>query len=661
MQKILSFCFLLLIYPVFLEAQAPHFTYTANTGDSYSIVIDEVSFHGAPLQNGDEIGVFTPAGLCVGASVWTGTAPLALTAWADDAQTQVIDGYTTGEAMSFRIWQTATQSESEATPHFKKGHSHFGDGAYCVVSLFVFQSTQGEIIVTTTADTGKGSLRWALEKANSTIGKDTIVFHIPETDVHFDTSSGVWTISPQSALPTLTDSNLVLDGSSQQIFVGEDMNPEGPEIEIDGHKAGNCQGFYLSAPGIEILELIVNRFQKDGIMVSSVRGGRVAGCYIGVSSDGLEPAPNGRVGVFLNGTREFEISQMDSIPTIVSGNKLHGIYLSGASKNRVSGSIVGLNRTKTDTIGNAYEGIYIVSGDSNRIVKNVIGGNKMSNGIQVSEGIHNTISANIIGWNPDRPDRILGNSGSGIVVTASDNLISENSIAFNHVYGVSIVGEKALRNTITHNLIFRNGWGGINTEQGGNRELATPVLTEVTRNSVSGTASPQTKVELFADKANQGSIFLGTITADTAGTFHWSGDPLPTNFFCTATATDSAGNTSEFSEAMKISTAVKESAAQKPPAAFSLSQNYPNPFNPDTRIHFTLSATVEQPVRVQLCIYNLRGELVRRLVNEEKRAGSYWVHWNGLNDVGRRVATGVYLYRLTTPSATSTKKMILVK
>jgi len=114
-----------------------HFFFTANTGESYSVVIDNATLDGAQLTNGDEIGVFTPAGLCVGASVWDGTLPLPLTAWADDSQTNDVDGYLSGEKMSFRIWDASagTTDEYPATPTYSAGNGNFGNGAFARVSL----------------------------------------------------------------------------------------------------------------------------------------------------------------------------------------------------------------------------------------------------------------------------------------------------------------------------------------------------------------------------------------------------------------------------------------------------------------------------------------------------------------------------------------------
>ncbi|GAB4372740.1 MAG: hypothetical protein Kow0042_16230 [Calditrichia bacterium] len=93
------------------------------------------------------------------------------------------------------------------------------------------------------------------------------------------------------------------------------------------------------------------------------------------------------------------------------------------------------------------------------------------------------------------------------------------------------------------------------------------------------------------------------------------------------------------------------------PTAFSLEQNYPNPFNPVTTIRYQLSTAS----LVELTIYNLNGQKVRTLVNERKPAGNYQIQWDGRDDSGRQVASGVYLYRIRAGAFSQTKKMILMK
>jgi len=93
------------------------------------------------------------------------------------------------------------------------------------------------------------------------------------------------------------------------------------------------------------------------------------------------------------------------------------------------------------------------------------------------------------------------------------------------------------------------------------------------------------------------------------------------------------------------------------PASLTLSQNTPNPFNPSTTITFG----VARSGLAKLAIYNTYGHLVRTLVDGEMPAGFHTVVWNGLDAQGRPAASGVYLYRLTSPEGMSARRMVLVR
>jgi len=85
--------------------------------------------------------------------------------------------------------------------------------------------------------------------------------------------------------------------------------------------------------------------------------------------------------------------------------------------------------------------------------------------------------------------------------------------------------------------------------------------------------------------------------------------------------------------------------------------NFPNPFNPETSISFNL----KKDSKVSLKIFNIKGQLIRTLINEQLSASPYSVVWNGKNDNGNHVSTGVYLYRLQADTKLSVKKCILLK
>ena len=95
------------------------------------------------------------------------------------------------------------------------------------------------------------------------------------------------------------------------------------------------------------------------------------------------------------------------------------------------------------------------------------------------------------------------------------------------------------------------------------------------------------------------------------------------------------------------------------PKAFFLAQNSPNPFNPATMISFNLPEGASE--QVSLKVFDLRGRLVRTLVDGAGEAGTYSVFWDGRDHAGRRVSSGVYLYRMQAGEFIQTRKMVLLK
>ncbi|MBD3402218.1 T9SS type A sorting domain-containing protein [candidate division GN15 bacterium] len=93
------------------------------------------------------------------------------------------------------------------------------------------------------------------------------------------------------------------------------------------------------------------------------------------------------------------------------------------------------------------------------------------------------------------------------------------------------------------------------------------------------------------------------------------------------------------------------------PGTFALAQNYPNPFNPTTTISFSLP----EQAQVTLCVFNVLGQEVRRLIDATLPAGEHQVEWRARDDRGRELSSGVYLYRLEAGGFSDVKKMLLVR
>ena len=93
------------------------------------------------------------------------------------------------------------------------------------------------------------------------------------------------------------------------------------------------------------------------------------------------------------------------------------------------------------------------------------------------------------------------------------------------------------------------------------------------------------------------------------------------------------------------------------PNQFVLNQNYPNPFNPTTEIAFSMDKAAD----VSLTIYNVLGQKVRVLENASLEAGTHTYKWDGSDELGQSVSTGVYMYTLSDGAKSFTKKMALMK
>lgn len=529
---------------------------------------------------------------------------------------------------------------------------------YLTFAILYSCSFAEEYLVTNTSDNGTGSLRAAISMANANPGPDEIYFQIPKSDQHYNAVTGVWTIQPMTQLDIISDSSLTINGMSQRDFIGEDTNPYGPEIELDGSQAPNINGFFLNSNNIKIIHLIINRFSDTGIVLKGAERCQIAGCYIGVNYNAMESAGN-LFGIGMNDSSKHNmIVPLDTLPNIISGNPYGGIgIMQASSHNMIMANYIGLNRTGSDTLSNGITGgsggIYISDqSDHNEVVENFICGN--SNGIIIWESNENALVNNCIGTNRNWTVQ-LGNIKTGInintdVDSARKNLIMENTIGYNGMYGIVVWGSLAVKNTITRNLISENAQDGICLAENSNNNVTAPALTGFTSGEVQGTAAPMSTVEFFSDPWNEGRLFLGSAESDASGlfTFHVPDIPLYNNI--TATATDPDGNTSIFSQPILTGTDVQNVSIT--PVQFNLEPNFPNPFNPKTTIHFT----IPKDGHTTLSIYNLKGQWIETLIDKVLSVGEHTIVWEPED-----LTSGVYLCQLRSSGFQDTGKFIFQK
>ncbi|MCK4775443.1 MAG: T9SS type A sorting domain-containing protein, partial [Candidatus Krumholzibacteria bacterium] len=132
--------------------------------------------------------------------------------------------------------------------------------------------------------------------------------------------------------------------------------------------------------------------------------------------------------------------------------------------------------------------------------------------------------------------------------------------------------------------------------------------------------------------------------------WRWDG-----GFYYKVCATDVHENVSDYT---LLEPATITGVPDTTPSAFNaLGQNTPNPFNPTTSIRYSLEAATD----ARLAIYDTRGRLVRTLLNGPKTKGGHTAIWDGKDNSGQRVASGVYFYRLEAASFTQTRKMVFIK
>ncbi|MBC8264078.1 MAG: CSLREA domain-containing protein [Anaerolineales bacterium] len=416
-------------------------------------------------------------------------------------------------------------------------------------------------VVNTTDDASDGlcdnthcSLREAMLAANSSPRPNTIVFDIAGCE-------GVCTIRPASPLPALTDAATIIDGATQTVNRG-DANPVGPEIEIDGTKAGIAAGFRIESANNIIKGLVINRFVAQGIAVSGngAFGNVISGNYIGTDAAGASALGNGREGIQIaGGAHDNTIGgTTPEERNVISGNSLNGIEVNGGHDNLVIGNYIGADASGVAALANGRSGVFI----SLRAQGNVVGGTESGEGnvisgnssmgvyIYASGTVSNTIAGNYIGADATGT-AALGNQQSGVYIGepiggAQANTIGpSNVVAHNGGSGIVVDGPDTTGNRITENSITDNANLGIYNLNGGNAELAPPTITSATENSITGTACSSCTVEIFSDPGDEGQTYEGATIANGDGDFTWIGSVVGP--YVKTTQTDGAGNTSEFS------------------------------------------------------------------------------------------------------------------
>ena len=318
-----------------------------------------------------------------------------------------------------------------------------------------------DIEVTSTADSGPGSLRQAIIDSNQKSGTQNIVFDLPADSI----------IQVTSGLPAITDT-IIIDGTQHPDYV------ESPVIAVQPvAENGPTRGFTVRADDSIIKGLAIGGFDFNGIDVLRANDVMISENFIGFSVDTMPLGNNQR------GVRIWNSNRTQVLDNVIANNRLDGLFVVGDSRD----SMIASNRIGTDPTGqldygNGTAGIQIRSGYTN-VIDNLIAGNDWTGiAINGTTSVENTIDGNVIGLAAD--DTELGNSGYGVLSRAPDNVIQNNTIAGNSHYGVFL--QRADRQQLLGNRIGINqNEEAVANRGGGIRSLSSGEV-RIDDNTISG-------------------------------------------------------------------------------------------------------------------------------------------------------------------------------
>ncbi|MBN2392719.1 MAG: VCBS repeat-containing protein [Anaerolineae bacterium] len=273
--------------------------------------------------------------------------------------------------------------------------------------------------------------------------------------------------------------------------------------------------------------------------------------YIGTDISGSAALSNTSGGISLDNWTSGNIIQEN----LVSGNGDYGIFLSTVLSNTVLDNLVGTDAAGITAIGNANTGVIVCSSHENWIEGNLVSANG-NHGIEIrkTDATSNTVTGNHIGTDAGET-AVFPNAGDGIYISegSQHSVIGADNVIVYNACGVHIDGTSTLSHTITQNSIYSNTIG-ICLTNGGNGGIVSPTILTATPALAIGTGPVSATIEVFSDYGDEGKVYEVSTTVDHMG--HWMASAPPTCTFAgphlTATATDAAGNTSEFSDPVLV-------------------------------------------------------------------------------------------------------------
>ncbi|MEY2410561.1 MAG: hypothetical protein QOF48_3231, partial [Verrucomicrobiota bacterium] len=398
-----------------------------------------------------------------------------------------------------------------------------GNSNACAFVIRVIPYRLSVTTVITTNDSGPGSFRQALLDANDAPGENLIIFNL--------LGGGAQVIHLLTALPVVT-SPVIIDGWSQPGFAGT------PLVQLDGSAAGGADGLVIVAGNSVIRGLALTGF-ATAIRLETNGNDVVQGNYIGLSPGGTNAPGNTADGIFISTASNLIGGTNSAERNVIAGNGGSGIHFDtpGAVSNLVYGNFIGTTASGTTPAGNAGDGIRF----SNGAARNAVGGSSAS-------------QANAIGFNGRNGVALEPLAGTG-------NGLRGNAIFANAALGIDLGTDGVTAND------------GADVDAGPNRLQNFPVLNDARSDegltTIDGTLSAEAnttyRLDFFLNNSTdptgygEGAIFMGsaTVLVGAGGSEAFSTSfVFPATYlqFVTATATDPANNTSEFSQRVGVRT-----------------------------------------------------------------------------------------------------------
>ena len=327
-------------------------------------------------------------------------------------------------------------------------------------------------IVTTTADSGPGSLRAAMYYATDHPGS-VVKFNIPTSDAGY--SNGVFNLHLTGHLPILALNGMVIDGSTQPGFTNK------PLIVVDGSQiipetfTANS-GLLIYSASNQVKNISFPGFNWNGLTLEygDATNNTIAGCWLGLDATGSNAAPNAHQGIlFVQGASHNLIGGTNALArNVISGNREYGLWMSDTNTtgNTILGNYIGTDATGSFSVSNALGGIGIFTNGVGHVIgganpdgsgRNVISGNGGAaiwlSGAGVS---NNSVRGNFIGLNAAGTAGV-SNTFDGIYLIngASGNTLggtspgSRNVISGNRQYGIFISDPGTGNNSVLGNYI----------------------------------------------------------------------------------------------------------------------------------------------------------------------------------------------------------------